>query len=121
MEDKYCFSAMVTSFERMVYLLGCKSRIDVIFHSGAIPHDKNELAKLVEQYKANVTKYVVDGDDIYYFKFGVPEYYTSWRFFGFPMSRLKQEVLNQINPPLPTDETGAQMIERLMTNWGNAE
>lgn len=64
-EDKYCFSAVVTSFERMVCLLGCKSRIDVVFHTGVIPHDRNELDKLVEQYKDNVTKYVVDGDDVF--------------------------------------------------------
>lgn len=116
-EDKYCFSAVVSSFERMVYLLGCKSRIDVIFHTGVIPHNKNELDKLVEQYKDNVTKYVVDGDDIYYFRFGVPDYYTGNRFFGFPMSRLKQDILNQINPPPSTGETGAEIIERLMATW----
>ncbi|MDQ1165886.1 hypothetical protein [Flavobacterium sp. SORGH_AS_0622] len=97
-QDKYSQSAVVTIFERMVYLLDCKSRIDVIFQTGAIPHDKNELDMLLTQYKDNVTKYVVDGDDVYYFRFGVPEYYTSKRFFGFPMSRLKQEVLDGINP-----------------------
>lgn len=116
-EEKYCFNAVVTSFERMVYLLGCKSRIDVVFHTAAIPHDRNELDKLIDQYKENVTKYVVDGDDVYYFKFGVPEYYTSNRFFGFPMSGLKEQVLRQINLQPPTGESGAEIIERLMANW----
>jgi|GEM_PF-4249810 len=116
-DEKYSFNAVVTSFERMVYLLECKSRIDVIFHAGVIPHDKNELDKLIDQYKDNVTKYVVDGEDVFYLKFGVTEYYTSNRFFGFPMSGLKEQVLNQINPSPLTGETGAQIIARLLSRW----
>lgn len=102
-QDKYCFSAVVTSFDRMRYLLEGKSRIDVIFHTGLIEHDKNELDKLVEQYKDNVIKYVVDGADVYYFKFGVPDYYTSWRFFGFPMSKLKDDIAVLLTPPTEAD------------------
>lgn len=112
-EVKYSYNQLVCTIERLEYMVNLK--YGAVFHS-VIEHDPKELEKLCGTHKDVLKIYTVDGEKIYYFQYGVPEFYEDIP-NGFKMSRLKQDTLDMIYPPLPTGETGAEIIARVTVKF----
>lgn len=101
MKNKFEFSAIVLSFAELEGALNRKS--DCIIHTGVSPCDSVRLKNLAIEHNNNLTTYLDDQDEIYYFRFGKKEHYDHLP-LGIPMGELKNKVTRLINPTVYTPE-----------------